>query len=83
MESVLMGTLPDPSCSLSKGSQHSQSAAPCPLQRPMQQQAFFHLLTTGHLQEVGKMCANQAIENLLGLGHHPRNPILVAQQGSF
>lgn len=52
-------------------------AAPCATA------GFFHLLTTGHLQEVGKMCANQAIENLLGLGHHPRNPILVAQQGSF
>lgn len=43
----------------------------------------FHLLTRGHLQEVGKMCAKHAIENLLRLGHHPRNPILVAQQGSF
>jgi hypothetical protein len=32
----------------------------CLLQFPMQQWAFFHLLSPGHLQEVGKACAKQA-----------------------
>lgn len=82
---LLMRTFPDPSLSLSEGFQHAQFqehivffAVPYAAAG-----SFFHLLTPGHLQEVGKTCASQAIENLLRVGHCPRNPILVAQQGSF
>lgn len=77
------GTFPDLFSSLSKDVQELSSRTHRLLEFPMQQQACFHLLSPGHLQEAGKTCAKQAIENLLRLGHWPRNPILVAQQGSF